>query len=64
MNPVELAALLVKLGCPEEKSLEMADQLGKRARQLAGQKGRTDEEALEHLLQLVKQGRAVRRKGD
>ena len=34
----------------------MARQLDKRARQLADQKGRTYEEALLHLLSLMKQG--------
>jgi hypothetical protein len=40
----------------------MAAQLDKRARQLAGQKGRTYEEALTHLLTLMKQGWAAQRK--
>ena len=40
----------VALGCPAEKSAEMAAQLDKRARQLAAQKGRSYEEALQHLL--------------
>jgi len=55
----ELAKILVALGCPVEKSGEMAAQLDKRARQLAEQKGRTYEEALQHLLQLMKQGWAA-----
>ncbi len=37
-NLDELAALLVAMGCPPEKSLEMAEQLQKRAQQLAVQK--------------------------
>jgi hypothetical protein len=37
----------------------MAAQLDKRARQLAGQKGRSYEEALAHLLTLMKQGWAA-----
>jgi len=57
----ELAKALTALGCPPEKSAEMAMQLDKRARQLAGQKGRSYEEALQHLLTLMKQGWAVRR---
>jgi hypothetical protein len=56
---VSLAAALVALGCPREKSAEMAAQLDKRARQLAAQKGRTREEALAHLLGLMKQGWAA-----
>jgi hypothetical protein len=55
----ELAQVLVALGCPPGKSSEMAAQLDKRARQLAGQKGRTYDEALKHLLALMKQGWAA-----
>ncbi len=55
----ELAGLLVALGCPAEKSNEMAAQLDKRARQLAEQKGKTYEEAMAHLLNLMKQGWAA-----
>jgi len=59
-NPVEqLAAALVALGCPAGKSTEMAAQLDKRARQMSEQKGRTYEEALAHLLGLMKQGWAA-----
>ena len=60
MEPSELAGLLVALGCPEAKSKEMAAQLDKRARQLAEQKGRTYDEALEHLLGLMRQGWAAK----
>ena len=56
MEVSELAKTLVGLGCPAEKSAEMAAQLDKRARQLAEQKGRSYEEALQHLLNLMKQG--------
>ena len=55
----ELAKVLVALGCPADKSAGMAAQLDKRARQLAEQKGRTYEEALQHLLTLMKQGWAA-----
>jgi hypothetical protein len=55
----ELAQALTALGCPAEKSAEMAAQLDKRARQLAAQKGRNYEEALQHLLNLMKQGWAA-----
>jgi hypothetical protein len=58
----ELAKALTVLGCPTEKSAEMAAQLDKRARQLAGQKGRSYEEALSHLLTLMKQGWAAKDK--
>jgi hypothetical protein len=59
MEIAELAKVLVALGCPAEKSAEMAAQLDKRARQLAAQKGRSYEEALQHLLTLMKQGWAA-----
>jgi hypothetical protein len=63
METSELAQLLVALGCPVEKSAAMAAQLDKRARQLADQKGRSHEEALQHLLNLMKQGWAASGKG-
>ena len=63
MDLTELASLLVTLGCPAEKSLEMAGQLVKRARQLAGHQGKTYEDAMAHLLNLMKQGWAAKEKG-
>ncbi len=63
MNNTELAQVLVALGCPPDKSAEMAGQLDKRAQQLAAEKGRTYEEALTHLLTLMKQGWAAKEKG-
>jgi hypothetical protein len=63
MNLSELAQALVALGCPPEKSSEMAAQLDKRARQLSEQKGRTYEEALIHLLGLMKQGWSAKERG-
>ena len=59
----DLAKVLVALGCPVEKSAEMAAQLDKRSRQLAAEKGRTYEEAMQHLLLLMKQGWAAKEKG-
>ena len=59
MDVSELATVLTALGCPAEKSGEMAAQLDKRATQLASQKGRTYEEALEHLLGLMSKGWAA-----
>jgi len=55
----ELAQVLVALGCPAEK---LAAQLDKRARQLAAEKNRGYEEALQHLLTLMKQGWAAQGK--
>ncbi len=59
----EIAQLLVRAGCPPDKSGEMATMLAKRAKQLAQQKGRSDEEALAHLLALMRQGWAAKQKG-
>jgi hypothetical protein len=58
----ELAAVLAAMGCPPEKSAAMAAQLDKRARQLAGQKGRSYEDALAHLLELMRQGWAAQQR--
>ena len=58
-----MAALLVGMGCPQAKSAEMAAQLDKRARQLAQQKGRSYEDALAHLLELMRQGWAAKESG-
>lgn len=63
MNHSELAQVLVALGCPMDKSLEMAAQLDKRAQQLAAEKRRPYEEALTHLLKLMRQGWAAKEKG-
>ena len=63
MDPNPLADLLVSMGCPPEKSVEMAAQLDKRARQLADQKQRSYEDALAHLLGLMRQGWAAKDKG-
>ena len=53
--------MLQKLGCPVEKSAEMAAHLDKRARQLAEVKGRPYEEAMIHLLSLMRQGWAAQK---
>jgi cell division protein ZapA (FtsZ GTPase activity inhibitor) len=59
MDLNELADALVAMGCPRGKAAEMAAQLDKRARQLADQKGRTYDDALAHLLGLMRQGWAA-----
>ena len=56
MELEQLAAALVAIGCPAAKSREMAAQLDKRAHQLAAQQGRTYEEAMGHLLKLMREG--------
>jgi hypothetical protein len=63
MEISELAKLLTALGCPTEKSAGMAAQLDKRARQLAAQKGRSYDDALQHLLNLMRQGWSAQDKG-
>ena len=55
----QLAQALIALGCPAEKSADMAVQLDKRARQLAAEKGRPYDESLKHLLTLMRQGWAA-----
>jgi hypothetical protein len=63
MNSDQLIPILQQMGCPPDKSAEMASQLDKRARQLAEKKGRTYEEALAHLLSLMKQGWSAKERG-
>lgn len=58
-EPNALAQALVGLGCPADRSAEMAAQLDKRAHQLAAAKGRTYEESLAHLLRLMAGGWAA-----
>ena len=59
---VSLAETLKQLGCPKEKATGMAEQLDKRARQMAKKQGRSHEEALAHLLNLMKAGWAAQGK--
>jgi len=63
MELTQLAGVLTALGCPSEKSGEMAAQLDKRARQLATEKNQSYEDALTHLLTLMRQGWAAKGKG-
>jgi len=63
MDRSELATVLVGMGCPPGTSAEMAAQLDKRARQLAEQKGRSYEDALAHLLGLMRQSWAAKASG-
>lgn len=63
MTVPDIASLLTTIGCPTEKSLEMAQQLDRRAHQLAEEKGKSYEEALTHLLNLMKQGWAAKDQG-
>jgi cell division protein ZapA (FtsZ GTPase activity inhibitor) len=64
MNDLKpMTAFLLSLGCPADKADAMAAQLDQRARQLAEQKGRTYEEAMAHLIALMRQGWAAKEKG-
>ena len=63
MNVDDLARALAGLGCPPDRCADMAAQLDKRARQIAGQKNQPYEEALAHLLHLMQQGWAARERG-
>jgi len=63
MTCEQLAPLLEQLGCPHGKSAEMASQLDKRAHQLMEQQGRSYDEALTHLINLMKQGWAAKERG-
>ncbi len=57
---VELAGALTALGCPADRSIDMAGQLDRRAHQLSEKTGRTHDEALTHLLRLMAGGWAAR----
>ena len=63
MEISKLAKVLVVLGCPAEKSADMAAQLDKRAKQLAAEKGRDYDEALQHLIALMRRGWSAKEKG-
>lgn len=63
MEISQLAQVLVALGCPAEKSADMAAQLDKRARQLAIEENGTYEDALKHLMALMRQGWSAKEKG-
>jgi hypothetical protein len=63
MDLEQLAKMLGAMGCPAEKCGEMAAQLDKRAKQLCEVKGSTYEQALAHLLELMKRGWAAQEKG-
>lgn len=58
-----MAKVLVTLGCPEVKAAEMAAQLDKRAGQLVQERGWTREQAVMHLLGLMRGGWAAKERG-
>jgi len=63
MTIEQLSVILSRMGCPEAKVSEMASQLDKRATQLSEAQGRSYEEALAHLLNLMKQGWSAKERG-
>ena len=63
MDLGQLAEALAALGCPRDKTAEMAAQLDKRARQIAEEKGSSYEQAMGHLLGLMKQGWSAKERG-
>ena len=63
MDLALLGQMLVALGCPDGKSAEMAAQLDKRARQLSNERGQSYDQAMAHLVGLLKQGWAAKERG-
>ena len=63
MDLGQLAEALAALGCPADKTAEMAAQLDKRARQISEEKGSSYEQAMGHLLGLMKQGWSAKERG-
>ena len=63
MDQAQLAEVLVAMGCPAEKSAEMASQLEKRAHQIMTEKSLSYEQSMGHLLGLMKQGWAAKDRG-
>jgi len=59
---VALEQVLQQLGIPADKAPEITVQLDKRAHQLAGEGERTYEQALMHLLELMKTAHKERTK--
>lgn len=63
MDLALLGQMLAALGCPADKTGEMAAQLDKRARQLSNERGQSYEQAMGHLIGLLKQGWAAKERG-
>ena len=59
---LEVEKLLLEMGLPTETPGPLAEQLLKRARQLAEKRGWSVRHALEHLIGLLKQGWAAKNK--
>ena len=63
MDLAVLAQALIGMGCPAEKSSEMAAMLDKRAQQLVAERGQSYEQSMSHLLTLMRQGWAAKERG-
>ena len=59
----DIRGFLLTVGVPESESLPMAQLLDKRAQQLASERSQSYEEALGHLIALMKQGWAAKQRG-
>ena len=62
VNNEDLAKLLINLGCPESRSVEMSHQLTKRSLQLAKERNQTQPESLAYLISLMSKGWAAQDK--
>jgi hypothetical protein len=62
MKHEELVHFLGSIGVPPEQSTAMAEQLEKRATQLSEKRNQSYDEALTHLINLLKQGWAAKQK--
>jgi hypothetical protein len=62
MNQQEIESFLINLGVPVGNASAMAQQLQKRAKQLAEKRNQSYEEMLTHLINLLKQGWAAKQK--
>jgi hypothetical protein len=63
MNREELIHFLGTIGVPSDNCTTMAEQLEKRATQLSEKRNQSYDEALTHLINLLKQGWAAKQKG-
>lgn len=60
-TPAEVEKLIHDMGLPTDTPAALADQMLKRARQLAEKRGWSVHHALEHLIGLLKQGWAAKK---
>lgn len=63
MDSTEIAQILMALGCPVDKTDEMAVQLQRRSVQLCHERGGTEEEAVAYLIRLLAGGWSAQARG-